>query len=150
PLGSTSDLDACAGATPTLDATAGAPPTLDASAGHLRPRCPPEPRLLRNALPSSPPRAAMRLELAAPRSSLVVALLLALGVYAGRRRGEPVLDDGWVIFGNSTIKRPAEMGRLWRLPYAARPNEVGFYRPVTMVSYALTYAAFREDVRAYH
>src|SRR5207247_1829992 len=56
----------------------------------------------------------------------------------------------WVIFDNALIKQLSNVPRLFRLPYAARPTEAGFYRPVTMTSYALTYAISGPDVRGFH
>jgi len=84
------------------------------------------------------------------RDLLLVALAAAL-VSANGLLGAPVLDDGWVIFQNPLVTR-LDLRQLFTQPYnAGGPSTTsGVFRPLTTLTYALTYAAAGRVTWPYH
>ncbi|MFT3914412.1 MAG: tetratricopeptide repeat protein [Anaeromyxobacteraceae bacterium] len=83
-------------------------------------------------------------------SPLLVAAA-AVAVSANGLLGAPVLDDGWVIFRNPLVTR-LDVARIFTEPYnAGGPVTTGgLFRPLTTLTYALTYAAAGGTTWPYH
>ncbi|MFO0583012.1 MAG: tetratricopeptide repeat protein [Anaeromyxobacter sp.] len=75
----------------------------------------------------------------------------AVAVSANGLLGAPVLDDGWVIFRNPLVTR-LDLVRIFTEPYnAGGPVTTGgLFRPLTTLTYALTYAAAGTATWPYH
>jgi tetratricopeptide (TPR) repeat protein len=84
-----------------------------------------------------------------PRRTVLLVVVVA---YANTLQNQPVLDDSWVIFNNSLIKSLRNVPAILRSPYnAALPeSNAGLYRPVTTLSYAISYAVGGTSVVGYH
>ncbi len=87
---------------------------------------------------------------AAKRVGLPLALLLfAIGVYANTLRNGFALDDTRIILNNPMIRSLGDVPALFAADYW-EPVVSGLYRPLTMTSYALSYAAGGEQPAGYH
>lgn len=77
-------------------------------------------------------------------------LALACGVYANSLGHDFVLDDRWIVVRNPLVQSLEQLPRLLRSNYYAPNFEVGLYRPVATVSYALNHALSGLEPWSYH
>jgi tetratricopeptide (TPR) repeat protein len=87
---------------------------------------------------------------AAKRVGLPLALVLfATGVYANTLRNGFALDDIHIILNNPMIRSLGDVPALFAADYL-EPLDSRYYRPLTMTSYALSYAAGGAQPVGYH
>lgn len=81
----------------------------------------------------------------------ILLILAAALPYLNSLEGPWLLDDVPLIARNPMVQDPARWGRLWTTDYwAVTGAPSGLYRPLTMSTYALTWAAAGQETFVYH
>jgi protein O-mannosyl-transferase len=100
------------------------------------------PRESADVLPLTENRSSQRPETIAAWPVIVALLLVAIGIYANSLWNGFAYDDEWIILRNDRIHQLEDLKLIWGTPYwPTWGRELGLYRPLTIFSYALQWAA---------
>ena len=94
-------------------------------------------------MPPSPETAAPRGPRAVPWADLALVGAAAVLVYLNALPNGFALDDGPIIVDNATVHHLSDQARIWLTPYwpGAEGLERGLYRPLTILAFAVQWAA---------